>query len=140
MPSNPRPQNFIATDASCLGNPGVLEFRAMWGDTNKVIFQRGPYEHGTNNIGEYLALVLALIWCQKNGYKNMPIYTDSITAMAWVRKKKVGTKLIKNEKNEQLFNSMQIAQEWLNNNEYNNPILKWDTDAWGEIPADYGRK
>lgn len=138
--SQQRPQRFITTDASCLGNPGMLEYRALWGDTREVIFQRGPFKNGTNNIGEYLALVLAIIWCQKNGHHNTPIYTDSITAMAWVRKKKIGTKLTRTAQNAQLFDAMAIAQDWLLTHEYHNPILKWDTDNWGEIPADYGRK
>lgn len=133
-------KRFITTDASCLGNPGMLEYRAVWGDTREVIFHRGPFRDGTNNIGEYLALVLALIWCQKNGYHDTTIYTDSVTALAWVRKKKIGTKLTRTENNAVLFDALVVAQNWLLTHEYHNPILKWDTDNWGEIPADYGRK
>ncbi|HBZ34437.1 MAG TPA: hypothetical protein DEO38_04980 [Bacteroidales bacterium] len=133
-------KRFITTDASCLGNPGILEYRAVWGDTHQVIFKRGPFRDGTNNIGEFLALVLALIWCDNNGLKDTTIYTDSVTAMAWVRKKKIGTKLQRTEHNAVLFDAMAKALDWLKTHEYHNSIIKWDTDNWGEIPADYGRK
>jgi hypothetical protein len=32
------------------------------------------------------------------------------------------------------------ANKWLHSNTYNNPILKWKTEKWGENPADFGRK
>jgi ribonuclease HI len=35
---------------------------------------------------------------------------------------------------------MERAEKWLLSNEFSNEILKWETKAWGEIPADFGRK
>ena len=29
---------------------------------------------------------------------------------------------------------------WLRTHPFRVPILKWDTQNWGEIPADFGRK
>jgi len=107
--------------------------------TETPIFARGPYEMGTVNIGEFLALVLALAYCKKHKI-NYPIYSDSKTAMAWARKKQVNTKLVRTPKNEQLFVMLINAQNWLRQNTITTPILKWKTDIWGEIPADYGRK
>ncbi len=129
----------LSVDAACSGNPGTLEFRGVYTDTETEVFRRGPYENGTVNIGEFLAIVLGLAWQQKHKLK-MPIYSDSRTAMSWVRKKKVNTKLKRNKKNEKLFYALAKALEWLENNEYDVEILKWRTDAWGEIKADYGRK
>ncbi len=132
--------NSISVDAACSGNPGTLEYRGVYTDTETEIFRRGPYEEGTVNIGEFLAIVLGLAWLKKHKL-NMPIYTDSRTAMSWVKKKKVNTKLKKTAKNAKLFYAVAKALEWLKNNKYDDiEILKWRTDAWGEIKADYGRK
>ncbi len=132
--------NSISVDAACSGNPGTLEYRGVYTDTETEIFHRGPYEMGTVNIGEFLAIVLGLAWLKKHKL-TMPIYSDSRTAISWVKKKKVNTKLKKTKKNEQLFYAVAQALDWLKNNNYDEiKILKWRTDAWGEIKADFGRK
>jgi len=129
----------IAVDASCLGNPGKMEYRGVYVRSGHEIFRIGPLEDGTNNVGEFLALVhgLALLK-QKNS--NMPIYTDSVNAMKWVKNKKCKTTLERTERNNEIFDLIERAENWLKNNSYNNPIIKWETDVWGEIPADFGRK
>ncbi len=129
----------ISVDAACAGNPGTLEFRGVFTMTETPLFERGPYEMGTVNIGEFLALVLALAYCKKHKL-NYPIYSDSKTAISWVKKKQVNTNLVRTHKNEQLFVMLINAQNWLRENTIATPILKWKTDIWGEIPADYGRK
>ncbi len=130
----------ISVDAACKGNPGILEYRGVFTDTGTEIFRRGPYDQGTVNIGEFLAIVLGLAWLKKNKLK-MPLYSDSRTAIAWVRKKQVNTKLKWGKKNEELLRAVHSAQKWLKENDYSDiPILKWETRIWGEIPADYGRK
>jgi ribonuclease HI len=131
--------NSISVDAACAGNPGTLEFQGVYTDTQTPLFARGPYEMGTVNIGEFLAIVLGLAWLKKNKL-DIPIYTDSRTAMAWIRTGKVNTKLKWTNKNKKLLGAVHGALKWLDENEYNNKILKWKTDIWGEIPADNGRK
>jgi len=129
----------ISVDAACSGNPGDVEYQGVDTKTKKVIFKQGPFGKGTNNIGEFLALVHALALYSKK-YPNIPIYTDSKTAQAWVRNKKVKTTLKQSKENTALFELIERAISWLNTNQYSNPILKWDTKSWGEIPADFGRK
>lgn len=129
----------ISVDAACSGNPGDLEFRAVHTKTKKVLFQRGVYPDGTVNIGEFLALVLGLIYLKKHNLA-YPVYSDSKTAIAWVRNKKANTKLERIPANEPLFEMIEKAEQWLRNNDYTTKILKWETEYWGEIPADYGRK
>jgi len=129
----------LSVDAACAGNPGILEYRGVMTDKKKQVFARGPYPEGTVNIGEFLAIVLGLAYLKQKGLK-IPIYSDSTTAISWVSKRRVNTKLRRSAKNAALFDSIEKAVEWLKTNEWNNPILKWRTDAWGEIPADYGRK
>ncbi len=129
----------IAVDAACSGNPGVMEYRGVITGNAQELFHQGPFPLGTQNIGEFLAIVHGLAHLQKLG-NNLPIYSDSLTAMAWVRNKKIKTTLARNAKNESLFQLVDRALAWLENNTYKNPIYKWDTKGWGEIPADFGRK
>ncbi len=132
-------KNSISVDAACSGNPGIMEYRGVYTDSKKEIFHQGPFKDGTNNVGEFLALVHALALFKKLN-NNAIIYTDSKTAMSWVRNKKTKTTLAKNSNNAILFDLMERAIKWLNNNTYSNEIIKWDTKNWGEIPADFGRK
>jgi ribonuclease HI len=128
-----------AVDASCQGNPGVLEYRCVHTQTGAVIFSQGPFEQGTNNVGEFLAIVQALEISKLKGWKIL-IYSDSVTAMSWVKGKKCKTTLEQNLDNAELFRLIAHAERWLAENDYPNEIKKWNTEAWGEIPADYGRK
>ncbi|HEY3342584.1 MAG TPA: ribonuclease H family protein [Anaerolineae bacterium] len=128
-----------AVDAACAGNPGPLEYRGVHTGTGKLIFKQGPYEHGTNNIGEFLAIVHALALFRQKGI-TQPIYSDSENAIGWVQERKCKTKLPPDERNAPLFELVARAEQWLAENEYANQILKWETEAWGEIPADFGRK
>ncbi len=129
----------ISVDAACSGNPGTMEYRGVYTKTGEEIFKQGPFKNGTNNIGEFLALVHGLAFLkQKNS--NLPIYTDSKTALAWIKKKKANTLLVKNDANAVLFDLVLRAEKWLKENENSTTILKWETAAWGEIPADFGRK
>ncbi|RXQ89499.1 ribonuclease H [Ancylomarina salipaludis] len=129
----------ISVDAACSGNPGIMEYQAVDTKTKKLIFHGGPYYDSTNNIGEFIALVHCLAHMKKNG-DTRPIYTDSKTAMSWVRDKIVRTDNPKTENNKKSFDTIERALNWLKNNEYPNKILKWETKVWGEIPADFGRK
>jgi ribonuclease HI len=137
-PGGPEPNSYCV-DAACSGNPGMVEYRGVFTMTGKQIFHQGPFEHGTNNIGEFLALVHALSYFKKKGIAE-PIYSDSINAMSWVKKKKCRTKLEREDRNTRLFDLVDKAEHWLVTNTYTNKILKWDTANWGEIPADFGRK
>ncbi len=128
----------ISVDAACSGNPGAMEYQGVHTADGSPIFHK-KFSLGTNNIGEFLAIVHALALFKQQG-KSTPIYTDSKIAMGWVKKKKAKTKLPRNRKTELLHSLIERAEAWLKQNDYNNPILKWDTENWGEIPADFGRK
>ena len=131
--------NSISVDAASSGNPGKMEYRGVDTKTKKQLFIQGPFEEGTNNIGEFLALVHGLAFLKKNKSDRI-IYTDSRTAISWVKKKNCNTKLERNDKNKPVFDLVDRAVEWLKKNTYNTVIVKWETKAWGEIPADFGRK
>ena len=135
----------IAVDAACSGNPGKMEYQGVFVDfgTQPVnsfnLFKSPVFENGTNNIGEFLAIVHALAWMKQKRVQ-YPIYSDSYNAQLWIKQKKCKTKLQPNAKNEYLFELIGRAEKWLNENPIEVPILKWKTEIWGEIPADYGRK
>ena len=126
-------------DASCIYNPGPVEFRCVDTSSQRIMFSEGPYVGGTNNIGEFLAIVHALSYLMQSGVSS-PIYTDSQTAIQWVRTKKCKTKQIRNKQNAQLFDLINEAERWLSKNTYWNKVLKWNTKQWNENPADYKRK
>ncbi len=129
----------ISVDAACSGNPGRMEYRGVETQTKKQLFIQGPFEQGTNNIGEFLALVHGLGFLKQNK-SNLPIYSDSKIAISWVKRGQCRTNLPSTSENKVLFDLIKRAEIWLKNNTYSTTILKWETKAWGEIPADFGRK
>ncbi len=130
----------ISVDAACSGNPGQLEYRGVLTASKKQLFIKGPYKKGTNNIGEFLALVHGIAFLKSKNKENIPIYSDSKIAMSWVKKKQCKTNVVFDASNKELLNLIKRAEKWLKENSFKNPILKWETKAWGEIPADFGRK
>ncbi len=132
-------QESISVDGASSSRGGMSEYRGVITSTGQEIFRMGPYPEGTNNLMEFLALVHALSYCKKNGIL-LPIYSDSRTAILWVRNKAIKTKQPRTDKNVKLFDLIDRALKWLNENDYSNKILKWETKAWGEIPADFNRK
>jgi len=132
--------NSIAVDAACSGNPGLMEYRGVHTQNKKQLFIQGPFKDGTNNIGEFLALVHGLAYLKQQKQTTIPIYSDSRTAIAWVKAKQCRTKTMPNKQNKEMFDLIKRGEKWLEENTFKNPILKWETKVWGEIPADFGRK
>ena len=142
----------IAVDAACSGNPGKMEYQGVFVDfgtdpaTTTPLFKSPVFENGTNNIGEFLAIVHALAWMKQKRVQ-YPLYSDSVNAQKWVREKKCKTKLQPSEENAYLFELVERAEKWLRENDewmrenaFQIPVLKWKTEIWCEIRADYGRK
>ena len=128
----------LCVDAACSGNPGPMEYRGVHLPSGKEIFHFGPV-HGTNNIGEFLAIVHAMALLKQKGL-SMPVYSDSRTAIIWVQKHKAKTTLERTAENQPLLDLVARAEAWLRQNGIPFPLFKWDTDQWGEVPADFGRK
>lgn len=131
--------NAWAVDAACSGNPGPMEYQGIDLATGQQVFHYGPV-HGTNNIGEFLAIVHALALWDKQGITGKTLYSDSYNAILWVKKKQCRTKLVRNAQTEQLYQVIQRAEQWLRTHTISVPIRQWDTRRWGDIPADFGRK
>lgn len=130
----------VAVDGACAGNPGPMEYRCVRVIDGVEIFRCGPYAGGTNNIGEYLAIIHAASLLASRGLYNVPIYTDSRTALSWIRRGHSNTKITPDGSNAQVMSLLERADAWILKNRISNPLLKWDTERWGEIPADFGRK
>lgn len=128
-----------AVDASCLGNPGKMEYQGVELMTGRIIFRIGPFEDATNNIGEFLAIVHAMALMSREG-KFHNIYSDSVSGMSWVRNRKIKTQLQQTSNNAKVFELMARALTWLHTHQFPAKVLKWQTDRWGEIPAGFGRK
>lgn len=126
-------------DAAQNGSTKVMEYRGVDYNAKIQVFIAGPFPDATNNIGEFLAIVHALSLMKHRGIA-LPIYSDSLIAIGWVKRKKANTKLEPTEKNKELLNMVTRAEKWLKENTYTVKILKWETQAWGENPADFGRK
>ena len=129
----------ISVDAACSGNPGDMEYRGVYTKTGKELFHYGPVQNGTNNIGEFLAIVHALAWLKQRDSK-LPIYSDSQIALNWVRQKQAKTTIPQTDEYEKVWNLIHRAEHWLRQHSYDNRLLKWETHLWGEIKADFGRK
>ena len=132
--------NGIAVDGACSKNPGPMEYRGVHIGSGQQIFHFGPAEGGTNNIGEYLALIHAAALLKQRGDLKTPIYTDSKTALAWLRAGHSRTHIQPTPQNARVRELLRRADAWLAANGIANPVRKWQTEQWGEIPADFGRK
>lgn len=134
------PAGAIAVDGACAGVPGPIEYRGVDIRSGREIFHVGPYAGGTNNIAEYLALIHALALLDKRGDHTTPVYSDSRTAQSWLRNRHSKTTLAPTADNAVVFEMLRRADAWVATHTPRNPIVKWDTENWGEIPADFGRK
>ena len=144
------PVRGLVVDASCVAKSSVkvtdgyfhgkVEWQCRCIESGITIFKSPVRPYGTINIAEYLAIVDALSLLFQNGMHDVPVYSDSITAITWVNRRLTASKLKRNADTVPLLVLMEKAQVWLQNNKPLNPVLKWDTEMWGENPADYGRK
>jgi ribonuclease HI len=131
--------NSLSVDAAWNSVTKVMEYQGVHTGTRELWFRKGPFDGASNNIGEFLAVVHGLALLKQRNL-NIPVYSDSITAIAWVRNKRTKSIILPTDKNIEVFDLVQRAEYWLQQNSYITPIFKWNTIEWGEIPADFGRK
>lgn len=131
--------NSISVDVGTSGNPGPVEYKGVDTQTGEVIFAVGPINRGTNNLGEFLAIVHGLAYLQKIG-SDKTVYSDSVNAIKWVKMRAVSSTLERDASTKEIWDLVDRAINWLKTNRYDNKVTKWQTKQWGEIKADYGRK
>ena len=132
-------EDSICVDGAWNTRTNAMEYQGVKYSSRERLFHAGPFTVGTNNIAEFLAIVHALTYCQTHMLSSA-IYSDSRTAISWVKKKKAATKIEKSDSTEYILSVVRRAESWLKSNDFQNKILKWETAAWGENPADFGRK
>lgn len=131
--------NSISVDVGCSGNPGIVEYKGVDTQTGELLFYHGPIQKGTNNLGEFIAIVHGLAYLKKKG-SNKTVYSDSKTALSWLKKQEINSNLARDSTTKEIWELADRALKWLHSNTYENKVLKWNTEAWGEIKADFGRK
>lgn len=147
-----KPELGIAVDASTRGNPGPSEYKAVNLSNGSLLFHKS-IGVATNNITEFIALCHAILLCLKNPDKiSVDIYTDSITAISWVKKKRSNSCLIPGRNTQIAIDYLSRVEEAIQPLdikvsgsdelliEGRISVLKWYTSEWGEIPADFGIK
>ena len=137
--------NALCVDASCTGNPGPMEYRAVELHTWKEIFHSPIYRTGTNNLGEFLAIYDAIRYIEeREKHKRVPkyecIFSDSETAIARMKSKKIKTTLVYTKETKELLTKVQEAITRIKTHDFTIPIRKRETEIRGEIPADFDRK
>ena len=135
----------LCVDASCTGNPGVMEYRAVDLHSWKEVFHSPIYSMGTNNLGEFLAIYDAIRYIEKKNKTKLPskfecIFSDSETAIARVKSKKIKTTLVYTNETKELLMKVQEAVTRLKTHNFDIPIRKRETEIRWEIPADFDRK
>jgi ribonuclease HI len=144
-----KPEIGWVVDGATEGNPGMSEYRCIDLATKEIIFHQ-KIGVATNNITEFLAVVHAIAEAKKRNLK-VQIYTDSITALSWVKYKKCNSSLKVGRYTQLAIDLQQRAENYLMGCKLNLSeadvikideieVLKWFTQSWGEIPADFGRK
>lgn len=76
-----KPTSGIAVDGACSGNPGQAEYKIVDIATGKTLVSR-KIGIATNNHAEFIGLCHALY-----SYPDQTIYSDSVTAISWVKNK-----------------------------------------------------
>lgn len=145
---NKKPTKGISVDAGTQGNPGLCFYRVV-DIANGIQLGEKNLGEGTNNLAEFIGLVNAIKECvrshklraglYKTSSEPRDLYTDSQTALAWLRRKDVKTSF-----SGPILLEVSKCIVFLNSDEYANQkavrVFKWNTKEWGEIPADFGRK
>lgn len=134
-----KPNKGICVDGSSRGNPGIAGYQAVDLSTGEQLF-KVDIGISTNNIAEFLGLAHAISYAKKNGYTE--IYSDSVTAIAWIRNKKAKSTLVLNDKTKKSLDFIERTEKYLNTIDpsYMNLVNKWETKKWGENKADFGFK
>lgn len=129
-----RPVEGIATDAAHSMKNGRTEYQGIDLATRQQIFYK-DLGHQTTNIGEFLAVVEAIKYIIEHDFQPRVIFTDSTTAIAWIKMKKTSsTKPCKDLQRAEMFlRALSADVDAIE-------IIHWDNKRWGETPADFGRK
>ena len=124
----------IAVDAAHSTKNRMTEYRGIDLKTGQIIFHE-KLGNQTVNIGEFPAIVEGVKHIYETGYTPKVIFSDSMVAITWF----VNRKTASGKRNMELMKAeafIRIMDEKIKDIK----VIHWDNKAWGEIPADFGRK
>lgn len=130
----------LTVDGSYLGSKNMMQYRCVWNASGEEVFGTKPILGGNQNIAEFLALVGAMKYRVVTKQYDLHIYSDSKTALSWVRNKKIKSTYDLGQLDEIVQNRIYGALEFISKSGVAKNLFKWESALWGEIPADYGRK
>ncbi|MCY9861130.1 ribonuclease H family protein [Vibrio coralliirubri] len=130
----------ITVDGAFSGSSKKMEYQCVMNLSREIIFRSKPFVGGSNNIAEFLALIGAIRYRESIKRPDLDIYSDSKTALAWVRDKQLNTTIDINTLDPVIQGRISSALQYIQTNPQPQNLKKWDTASWGEIPADFGRK
>ena len=135
-PAGPPPEAGIAVDAACAGAVGPLEYRGIDLRTGETVFAEGPVDAGTNNLGEFLAIVRALEMLDRQEVSG-PIWSESDVAIAWVGEGRHRSSVKPTDRNRELRRRLCRAELFLVDAPAPADVRRWRSDAWGAIPVEF---
>lgn len=138
IPATTYSKNSINCDGAYSSSTGIMEFKIQDTKSGDLI-RKKLYSCGTNNIAEFLGLCYAMKYLDMTNSRKTIIYTDSITAISWVKNKNINT-VFDYKSNDRLNRDVEECLYFIRNTDSTFNIKKWDTVNWGEIPSDFGRK
>jgi ribonuclease HI len=110
-----------------------MEYRAVDLKAWKEVFHSPIYKMGTNNLGEFLAIYDAIRYIEKLEKKKSKtkyecIFSDSETAIARMRSKKIKTTLVYTKETKELLTKVQEALTRIKTHDFTIPIRKRETE------------
>lgn len=130
----------LTVDGSYLGGKKIMQYRCVWNQSKEEVFSTKPIEGGNQNIAEFLALVGAMKYRVSTKQYDLHIYSDSQTALSWVRNCKIKSSYDLSQLDEVVQERIYGALKFIAKSGVRKNLYKWDSALWGDIPADYGRK
>jgi len=114
-----------------------MQINATYLKNNQKIFFV-DFQRGNPEIGQFLATVKALKLLRKRS-PTMPVYVPSLKVLNAINHKflydpYLGQRHIHDPWHEKLRECMFAAINWLKRNDYQNPVLHWNSTYWGEPP------
>ncbi len=129
---------YIVAGASYDRFNDTLTYRVVMGGTNETLFESEVYSGGNQSLGEYLALIEALKWVRENYKHDIPVLSNSMSAIIWIENKAYKGSLGIHDMDSDLYLELKKAKEYLSDMcqdgyKYSLNTLKWNNKLLGCI-------
>lgn len=138
----------VFVNCKCEDNPGIAKFQLYDLNLKKVLTVSDNF-YCSNDLTEFLGLVNSIYYCFHNNHEHL--FSNSETAISWIRKKKYRSNLIRTKETEITWDKINKALKWLKTLEYTDKsgsfrdpstkkivyVHKWLESEWGKSPLFY---